>query len=112
MMRPASVRAAAVAPWTRSGRSASSGSQTSSRPSNSSTLGIRVLGRPVLGEGALRAFDEALDRVGEVDRRDVVVAALDTEPVGLEQHVGVGVAGRRVEAVGGELNEQAEGVGE
>ena len=57
-----------------------------------------------------RARDERLDRVGEVHLGDVVVAALDAELVRLEQHVGVRVAVRRLEAVRRELDQQAERV--
>ena len=71
---------------------------------------VGVLRRAVVGERLARARDERLDRVGEVDPVDVVVAALDAQPVRLEQHVGVGVAGRRLEAVGGELDQQPERV--
>ena len=42
---------------------------------------------------------ERLDRVGEVDLVDVVVAALDPQPVRLEQDVGLRVAMRRHEAI-------------
>ena len=42
--------------------------------------------------------------------RDVVVAAVHPQPVRLEQHVGVRVAGRRLEAVGRELDQQAQRV--
>jgi hypothetical protein len=39
---------------------------------------------------------------------DVVVAPLHTELVRLEQHVGVGEAERRLEAVRGELDQEPE----
>ena len=55
---------------------------------------------------------QQLDRVGEVDRIDRVVAALDPELVGLEQNLSVGEAVRRLEAVGGELDQQAERLAE
>ena len=55
---------------------------------------------------------ELLDRVGDVDPLDVVVAARDAQAVGLEQDRGVGRAGRRLEAVRGELDQQPERVGE
>ncbi len=51
--------------------------------------------------------DETLDRVGEVLRHDVVVAALGAEEVRFEHHVGVRVADRRLEAVGRELDRAA-----
>ena len=57
-----------------------------------------------------RPGDERLDRVGEVLLRDVVVAALDAKLVRLEQHVGVRVAERRLEAVRRELDQEAERV--
>ena len=59
---------------------------------------------------AAGALDEPLDRVGEVHRVDVVVAALDAEPVRLEQHLGVREAVRRLEAVRGQLDQQPERV--
>src|SRR3954453_23468452 len=66
--------------------------------------------RPVLRQRRLRARDERLDRVRQVERVDVVVAALDPELVRREQDVRVGVAVRRLEAVRGELDQQAERV--
>jgi hypothetical protein len=36
---------------------------------------------------------------------DVVVPSRNSDAVGLEEHVGVGVTGRRLEAVGGELDQ-------
>src|SRR5215213_3288186 len=42
--------------------------------------------------------------------RDVVVAALHAQVMRPHQHVGVGVAGRRLEAIGGELDQQPERV--
>src|SRR3954466_11992379 len=65
----------------------------------SALLRIGVLGGTVVREGAARALDEALDRVRQVHPVDVVVAALDPQPVRLEQHVGVREAVRRLEAV-------------
>ena len=53
---------------------------------------------------------QLLDRVREVDRGDVVVAPPDADPVGCEQHLGVGVPGRGLEAIGGELDQQTERV--
>jgi len=55
-----------------------------------------------------RLLGQCLDRVGEVDLGDVVVAAIDPDPVRREQHLGVAAAGRRLEPVGGELDQQAE----
>src|SRR5215210_5773198 len=66
--------------------------------------------RSVLRQRRPRSRDERLDGVREVQGRDVVVAALDAELVGLEQHLGVRVAVRWLEAVGGELDQQAERV--
>ncbi len=43
-----------------------------------------------------------------MDFGDVVVATRDTDLVRLHQHVGVGEAGRRLEAVGGKLDQQPE----
>jgi hypothetical protein len=47
-----------------------------------------------------------------VDRRDVVVVALHADPVRGEQDIGVGVTDGRLEPVGGQLDQQPEGVGE
>ena len=58
----------------------------------------------------MRAGDERLDRVREVDRGDVVVAALHADPVRLQQHACVRVARRRLEAVGGQLDQEPERV--
>src|SRR4051794_19992024 len=47
-----------------------------------------------------------------VERGDRAIAPLDADAVRLEQHVGVGGALRGLKAVGGELNQQPERVGE
>src|SRR3954447_25943604 len=73
-----------------------------------SSLAVGLLGRAVLRERRVRALGEQLDRIGEVHAVDVVVATLDAQQVGLHQHVGVGVPVWRHEAVGGELDQQAE----
>src|SRR5690348_10724978 len=72
--------------------------------------GVGVLRLAVVGQRLARAADEALDRVREVGAVDVVVAAIDADAVRLEQHLGVRVRVRRLEAVGGELDQQAERV--
>ena len=74
---------------------------------SSSSTGSSAIGRR---RASPRARDEQLDRVGEVLLRDVVVAALDAQLVRLEQHVGVRVAVRRLEAIRRELDQQAERV--
>src|ERR1700694_3257247 len=73
---------------------------------------VGVLWRAIVGEGLARARGEMLDRIGEMHRRDVVVAILRTDLVRLEQHIGVRVSGRWLKAVGGKLDEQPERVGE
>src|SRR5262245_45162243 len=50
-----------------------------------SPLLVGVLRGAVGGQRVARAGGEQLDRVGQVDRGDVVVAALDAQPVRLEQ---------------------------
>ena len=50
----------------------------------------------------MRARHERLDRVRQVHPVDVVVIARHPDAVRLEQDAGVGVAGRRLEAVGGQ----------
>src|SRR5689334_5439571 len=69
---------------------------------------VGVLGLPILRERLLGSHHQRLDRVGEMDLRDVVVAPLGPDPVRLEQDVGVGVPGRGNEAIGRELDEQPE----
>ena len=54
--------------------------------------------------------DEILDRIGEVDLRDVVVAAGEPKPVGVEEDLRVGEAGRRLEAVRRQLDREPERV--
>src|SRR5512139_3289937 len=71
---------------------------------------VRLLGRSVLGERRPRPPDERLDGIREMLLVDVVVAALRPDPVGLEQHVGVRVTERRLEAVRRKLDQQAERV--
>src|SRR5215475_12614452 len=71
-------------------------------------LCVRVLRRSILRQRAARPLDQRLDRIGEMLLCDVVVAALDAEPVRLEQDVGVRVAERRLEAVRRELDQQPE----
>src|SRR3954447_15358469 len=68
-------------------------------------LAVWVLGRAVAGQRLARALRHPLDGVGEVDAVDVVVAPLHAQLVGLEQHLGVREAVRRVEAVGRELDQ-------
>ena len=70
----------------------------------------RVLGERSSDSERSRACDEQLDRVREVALVDVVVAALDAQPVRLEKHVRVRVAERRLEPVRRELDEEAERV--
>src|SRR5438093_4955862 len=74
----------------------------------SSRLLVGVLRRSLVGERGPRSTDERLDRVREVLLGDVVVAALDAKPVRLEEHLGVRVAERRLEAVRRELDQEAE----
>src|ERR1041384_8628156 len=73
-------------------------------------LPVRIFGRPVVRERLARARHEALDGIGEVLAADVVVAALDAEAVRLQQDLRVRVPRRRLEAVGGELDQQAQRV--
>src|SRR3954451_4871261 len=73
-------------------------------------LGVRIGRRAVVGQRRPRAPDQLFDGVREMLAVDVVVAALEAEAVGLEQHVGVRVAERRLEAVRRELDEQTERV--
>jgi hypothetical protein len=63
-------------------------------------------------EGWAGTQDQPLDRVGDVLGRDVVVAAVDAQLVRLEQHVRVGAAGRWLEAVRGELDQEPERIPE
>ena len=49
---------------------------------------------------------QRLDRIGEVLAADRVVVALDADPVRLEQHLCVREAGRRLEAIRRELDEE------
>jgi hypothetical protein len=60
-------------------------------------------------EAVCRAWRHSVDDepVG-MDRGDVVVAALHSELVRLEQDVGMRLAGRRLEAIGREPDQQAE----
>src|SRR5690349_8111092 len=75
---------------------------------SSSSGQVGVAGGAVVGERLAGARDEPLDRVRKVLLADVVVTGLDPELVGLEQHLGVGKGRRRLEAVGGELDQEAE----
>ena len=70
------------------------------------------LGRAVLRQARPAAQRGALDRIGEMDLGDRVVAALDPYAMALHQHVGVGAPRGRLEAVGRELDQEAERVGE
>src|SRR4051794_4257089 len=114
-----------VFPHTSTSSKSSPAARTKIRTLRLFTLGVRMLRvlaamrvlllvgiprRSVLRQRRPRSRDERLDGVREVQRRDVVVAALDAELVGLEQHLGVGVAVRWLEAVRGELDQQAERV--
>src|SRR3954467_9098051 len=73
-------------------------------------LVVRTRGCAVVGQRRPRAPDQLLDGVREVLAVDVVVAPLEPDAVRLEQHVGVRVVQRRLEAVRRELDEQAERV--
>src|SRR6202042_126295 len=64
----------------------------------------RAICRQALG----RRLDEALDRISEMDFGDRPVAARDAQIVRGEQHVRVRVAGRRLEFVTGELDQEPE----
>src|SRR4051794_6687272 len=75
---------------------------------SASSFRVGVLGAPIVRERVPRAEDERLDRVGEMRLGNVVVAASDPQPVRLEQHVCVGEAERRLEAVRGELDREPE----
>ena len=66
---------------------------------------------PRSGRQALAvARAQPLDGVGEVDLGDRVVAAFDPDFVRLHQHLAVGPAPGRLEAVGGELDQEPERV--
>src|SRR3954468_20008500 len=78
----------------------------------SSSVPVCLLRRAILRKGWAVAQDERLDGVGDVDPVDAALAALDAQLVGLQEDVGVGGAVRRLEAVGGELDQQPERVGE
>ncbi len=69
---------------------------------------VRVLRGAVVRERRPRTLDQELDRICEVVLGDVVIAALDAKLVRLEQNVRVGVAERRLEAIRGELDQEAE----
>src|SRR3954464_13793013 len=113
-----------VFPHTSTSSKSSPAARTKIRVLRLFTLGVRMLRvlaamrlllllvgiprRSVLRQRRPRSRDERLDRVRQVQRRDVVVAAGHAQLVGLEQHIGVGVAVRRLEAVGRELDQQAE----
>src|SRR5690242_14453514 len=73
---------------------------------------VRVLGRAVVGQRPPRSCGKDLDRIGQVHLLDVRVAAVHPQQVRLEQDVGVGQSGRRLETVGGKLDQQPQGVGE
>ena len=51
---------------------------------------------------------ERLDRIREVYGSDVVVALRDAPAMGLQQDLGMGEPGRRLEPVGGQLDQQPE----
>src|SRR3954468_15444981 len=73
-------------------------------------LVVRIGRRAVVGQRRARAPDQLFDGVREMLAVDVVVAALEAEPVGLEQDVGVRVTERRLEPVRGELDQEPERV--
>src|SRR5919202_5592443 len=73
-------------------------------------LAVGLLRRAVVRQRPPRAPDERLDRIREVLLGDVVVAALHADLVRLEQHVGVRVAERRLEAVRRQLDQQPQRV--
>src|SRR3954466_6522937 len=116
----------AVCPQTSCSSKSSPAARTKMRTVRLLTLGLRmfsvfvatsasgsvvgVLRRSVVRERRARPRDERLDRVREVILGDVVVAAFDAQLVGLQQHLRVRVRIRRLEAVGRELDQQAERV--
>jgi hypothetical protein len=55
---------------------------------------------------------QALDRIGEMDLGDRVIAALDPDAMALHQHIGVGAARGRLEAIAREFDQEAERIGE
>src|SRR4051794_36760239 len=75
-----------------------------------SSLAVWVLRGSVVRERFPRSPDEHFERVRQVRPVDVVVAALHADPVRLEQDVPVGVAERGLEAIGRELDQQAQRV--
>src|SRR3954451_18951489 len=114
-----------VLPQTSTSSKSSPAARTKIRVLRLFTLGVRMLRvlaamrllllvgiprRSVLRQRRPRSRGERLDGVRQVQRRDVVVAALHAQLVRFEQHVGVRVAARRLEAVGGELDQQAQRV--
>src|SRR5579872_1619690 len=82
----------------------------SSSPLRDSLVPVGLLRRAVGGQRTARALDQRLDGIGEVDLIDVVVAAGDSDLVRLEQDIDVVVAGRRLEAIRRELDQETEGV--
>src|SRR5215216_615497 len=113
-----------VFPQTSTSSKSSPAARTKIRAVRLFTLGVRmlrvwaairlllvgVLGRAVVRQRLAGALGHAPDRVGEVDTIDVVVAALDPQLVRLQQHLGVRIALGRLEAVGGELDQEPERV--
>src|SRR3954454_2954124 len=113
-MRSATRSASTSASWATASRSTTRGRSWREPPTRCASW--RSSGPNALDGGAIRlsgerparAADELLDRVRQVLAADVVVAALDADVVRLEQHVGVRVAERRLEAVRRQLDQQAE----
>src|SRR5262249_5456583 len=77
-----------------------------------SSRSVRILGRAVVRQRRARSQHQELDRVGEMDLGDVVVAALHADLVRLEQHVRMSVPERRLEPIGRELDQEAERIRE
>ena len=50
--------------------------------------------------------DERLDGIGEMDLGDAAIVLRDADPVGFRQHIGMGVAVRRLEAIAGEFDQK------
>jgi CheY-like chemotaxis protein len=73
---------------------------------------VRVARAPVLRQRPVPAFDQRLDRVGQVDLVDMVIAARHADLVRLDHHVGLAVAFGRHETVARQFDPKAQRVAE